>query len=242
MKTKKEKIAEIESRKSFTPEEKALRIRMLDFEDLLSRFESDKSAKRKAKELLEKYLTDYEIETEADKGTLSNLIYLEVIGSRLQDKADETYETTKAVSMQFLDAIHENLEKIQKLKDQLGLNKKDSGESNPAQIFYDLQTKIRKYLEENGAGHDFCCPHCHKFARLVLRMDSYIALKHPFIGRDRVIFNPWLTKLYAEGKITKLDYARILDVAEDGIDELMRKHGKGILKEIEIEENRKLGQ
>lgn len=197
----------------------------VDYLDVGSLF-TQKAEIKLGKELVRKYLEDYNIETESDKNLLKQLIYIEVIHTLvLQKSANESKDGDKGFMSTFaLDALHKNLEKIMFLKEKLGLTKDTKrNEANDAYAALEkLKKKFKVWAEENQGSRTLTCPYCGKMTLLKIRMDAWEAQKHPFF-KDRIICSKHLIHMYKEGKITKEDVAKVLEVSTDYIDWVISK-------------------
>jgi hypothetical protein len=181
---------------------------------------TDTSERKVARALLDKYLSEYSIETISDKNTLKELIYYEVVQCRLQEIMNDLHRTNKTVPTNYLTTLHSNSDAILKLKESLGLNKKKEQDSYDA-----LQHKIRRHkrwMEENQASRTLVCPHCVKMVLLRIRTDIWEAQKHPFF-KDKILGSLPLIKCFLTGKLKKEDAADILQVSPDYIDWLIEK-------------------
>ena len=182
----------------------------------------NKDEAKKAKELLTKYLSDYSIETIAEKNTLRELIYLEIVQSRLQEKLNEYYEKdSKAVPIQLIEVIHKNSDAILKLKDSLGLGK-DKNKRSAYDALQHLLRRAKKWREENQASRTLSCPHCGKMILLKIRTEMWEAQKHPFF-KDKVLYNEHLFKMLNEQKVSKEDVAKVLECSPDYISWVIEK-------------------
>jgi len=182
----------------------------------------DKSEKAQAKSLLFKYMDDYTIESISDKNSIREVIYLEIVQQRLQDKLNEFYEQDqKAVPTQLIDTIHKNSDAILKLKNSLGLNKGRQGKST-YDAFVHLKKRFKKWREENQGSRTIICPHCGKMVILKLRTKFWEAAKHPFF-RDKVLYNVHLFKLMSENKLNRDDVAKVLECSPDYVDWIIEK-------------------
>ena len=184
----------------------------------------DDTEKKLAKELLDKYLKDYTIETISDKNILKQLIYLEVLNTRLQIKLNKYSEEDNNDDkdlVKVIEVVHKNLTQIINLKSQLGIigNKK---KENDADVLNVLKKKFKNYLKENQASRTIVCPYCSQMVLLKIRTTAYDAQKHPFF-RDRILYNDHLVNLVIEGTLTKEDVAQILECSPDYIDWLITK-------------------
>jgi DNA-directed RNA polymerase subunit RPC12/RpoP len=193
----------------------------------------DKDEKSLAKELVQKYLQDYTIETISDQNTLGQLVYLEVLHLRLQRtlnkiEEDSTKEVLNSVTGQkevskslfvpdkLIDSFHKNLREIVNLKEKLGITRNKTQETQKDAFSY-LETVKKKYqvwLKENQASRYLTCPHCAKSIMLKIKTDAWEALKHPWF-KDRILSNLRIVELYVQQKITKQDVAAIFDVSDD---------------------------
>jgi len=191
--------------------------------DMTSMFTNRKEIKR-ARILLEKYLEDYTIESISDKNTLKEVIYLEIVQQRLQEKLNEYYDKdSKAVPIQLVETIHKNSEAILKLKSSLGLNREKEQRSS-VDILSIMKIRFKQWLKENQASRTLLCPHekCGQMIMLRMKTDGWEAQKHPFF-KDRVLGNVHLVKLYQDKTITKEDVAKVLEASNDYIDWLVDK-------------------
>jgi len=183
---------------------------------------SSKSEKARGKELLWKYMDDYSIDTISDKNSIREVIYLEIVQQRLQEKLNEFYEQDqKAVPTQLIDTIHKNSDAILKLKNSLGLNKGKQGKSTYDALVH-LKKRFKRWREENQGSRTIICPHCGKMVILKLRTKFWEAAKHPFF-KDKVLFNTHLFKLFKENKLSRDDCAKVLECSPDYINWIVEK-------------------
>lgn len=182
---------------------------------------SDKVEIKQAKDLLKLYLADFSIETIADKNTLKEVIYLEIVQQRLQVKLNGYYEKDqKAVPLQLIDVIHKNSKAILDLKNSLGLNKAKNKGGYDA--FKHLIQRAKKWREENQGSRTLSCPHCAKMIFLKIRTDAWEAQKHPFF-KDKVLYNKHVVELFRKEIITREDVAKILECSTDYVEWLIEK-------------------
>jgi len=208
--------------------------------DVVSKF-NNKYEKKRAKELLHRYLQDFTIENISEKNTLIEIIFSEVIQSRLQDKVNVFYDRDKAVPLELLKAIQDNSNHIIKLKDSLGIYKAKQKESG-YDVIANLKKRAKKWREENQASRTLFLPikclECGdikpKPILLKIRTDMWEAQKHPFF-KDRILFNEHIVRLYLEKTLTKEDVSKIFECSTDYIDWLVEKIWKTNLKYQEIE-------
>jgi DNA-directed RNA polymerase subunit RPC12/RpoP len=184
---------------------------------------TDKKEMKHARMLLGKYLDDYSIETISDKNTLREVIYLEIVQQRLQEKLNEFYAGDgKAVPLQLVELIHKNSDAILKLKFSLGLSKEKETKKSGLDVLAELRKRFAIWRSENQGTRTLTCPHCGKMVMLKIRTDAWKAQKHPFF-RDRILTNKHLLELYKKGTITKKDVAKILECATDYVDWIIEK-------------------
>jgi len=182
-------------------------------------FQSEDEQKR-AKTLLDKYIQEYTIETVSDRNILKQLIYLEVLNTRIQDSLNNYTGPDKDL-VKLIDVIHKNLSQILILKTELGLSG-SKNKQNEANALETLKKKFKNYLKENQASRTLVCPHCSQMILLRIRTTAYEAQKHPFF-RDRILYNKPLLALYKEGKLTQKDVASVLECSEDYIEWVINK-------------------
>jgi len=208
--------------------------------DVTSMF-SDKKEIKQGRELLGKYLEDYTIEAISDKNTLKEVIYLEIIQQRMQEKLNEYYKKdSKAVPIQLVEIIHKNSEAILKLKSSLGLNK-SKDKTNSVDALAMLKTRFQQWLKDNQATRTIICPHekCGQMIMLKMRTEMWDAQRHPFF-KDRILGNKHLIKLYQNKLISKSDVAKVLEVSDDYVDwlvdkwDLDKRESDETLKEVKV--------
>ncbi len=189
--------------------------------DIVGKFKN-LAEKKIAKSLQNKYLEDYEIETVSDKNTLKEVIYLEVIQNRLQEKLNDFYETdNKAVPFNLIEIIHKNSDAIIRLKNTLGLNRSKEKRSS-YDVLEHLKKRFKKWLFENQASRTLSCPHCGKMILLKIRTAIWEAQKHPFF-RDKVLYNKHLMHMLHTGQITRDDVGKVLEQSPDMCDWIIDK-------------------
>jgi hypothetical protein len=186
---------------------------------------SDKKEKKLAKELLRKYIEDYTIETVSDRNTLKDIIYLEMVNLRIQNKLNELSDKDNAVPTAMVEVIHSNIEALTKLKTTLGIVHKANDKRDGYDELDKLKKKFKIWRENNQGTRTMVCPHCGKMVMLKIRTEAWEAQRHPFF-KDRVLANKHLILLYRTNKITKEDVAKVLEVSPDYVDWLVDKWGK----------------
>ena len=205
----------------------------------------DKDEKSLAKELVQKYLQDYTIETISDQNTLGQLVYLEILHLRLQRTLNTIEENNSKdiklaiVPDKLIDSFHKNLREIVNLKEKLGITRNKTQETQKDAFSY-LETVKKKYqvwLKENQASRYLTCPYCAKSIMLKIKTDAWEALKHPWF-KDRILGNKRIVELFVQNIITKEDVAKIFDVSEDYASWLVARWTKqGVLQKEGGEES-----
>lgn len=184
---------------------------------------SDKTEKKLAKTLLSEYLNHFDIENVSDRGTLGQLVYLEVVQYRLQDKMNDLYRRAgEAISMDLLEAFQHNSDAILKMKTALGLNRPKTKES-AYNVLEHLKHRHQIWMSENQASRHFKCPHCFQMIWTKIRMDVWDAQRHPFF-RDTFLYNRALFD--ALGKtitITREFLASVFETSPDYINHTVER-------------------
>ena len=199
------------------------------FEDAIKDLDIDisfntKEEKDYAKKLAEQYLSDFVIENVSDRQLLKQIIFLEVSNFNLQKEIRKLSKDFDSVPGAKLETYNENTNQLIKLKTALGLTRlKQQETQDEAHIFIEkLKKKYKTWLNDNQISRHFTCPHCTKDTLMLIRMDVWDKLKHPYI-KDKILTNFHLMKLYVEGKLTEEDVAKILGTAPDYISWLIKR-------------------
>ena len=204
--------------------------------DLPADFLVDNKERHKARELISRYISEYLIETYADKQLVRHLVYLEVIQYRLQLQLNDLHKRDNVVPAPMLELLQRNLESITKARSALGLNRANSKDSKSTESYIDLlKAKFAKYREENQGTRTIKCPHeyCGKYILLKIRTDKYDAVAHPYF-KDNILTNDHLVKLFIDSKITKEDVALILNVSNDYVDWLVERWKEKVVTVVPI--------
>jgi DNA-directed RNA polymerase subunit RPC12/RpoP len=196
-----------------------------DLLDITKRFKL-KRERVLAQRLWDDYSKVYTLERPAERSMLAELIYLEVIQRRYQDQLNDAYtDKTKAVPVAVLNAIHANLELINKLKTTLGMNQsKEQVQGYDA--FQHFQRRIKVWLSQNQASRSVKCPHCQEWTLLKIRPEVWEAQRHPFF-RDNRLYNK---ALYDNlGKTVVIDrnfIASVMEHSPDYVDWILQKYNQ----------------
>ena len=183
--------------------------------DITGKFK-DKEEQKLAQILLDRYLKDFELETISDRNTIQEVIYYEVLQSRIQEKVNDLYSNNvKAIPYDIVAVMHKNSETIIKLKSTLGLNKANKDKLVGYDAYDHWRKRHVKWLSENQAGRTMKCPHCEQFVLLKMRMEAWEAQKHPFFQDNTV----WNRKLMGDlGKTVFIDEKYVSEVLETSSD------------------------
>ena len=201
--------------------------------DISGKFK-DKDEIKLAEVLLERYLKDYELESISDSNTIQEVIYYEVLQTRLQDKINELYSNNvKAIPYDVVGIMHKNSETIIKLKSTLGLNKSGKEKLVGYDAFEHQQKRIRKWLDENQAGRTIKCPYCEQFVLLKMRTDAWESQKHPFF-QDNTVWNKHLMSCL--NKTVYIDdqfVADVLETSRDYVSFMVQKSRRPVITPVE---------
>jgi DNA-directed RNA polymerase subunit RPC12/RpoP len=196
----------------------------------------DVKEKKLAKEMAKRYTDEYSIESVADKNTLRQLIFMEVVGMRIQRMLNEFYRDNKAVPMQLMDALNKNNTQIIALKETLGLTKdQQKTEQTDAQKALEvLKRKFKQWRSENQASRTIVCPECSKMILLKMKTDAWESFKHPYFI-DRLLGNKPLFALIKDGRLTCKEVAEILGTSEDYVNWVIEKTQPKIQEVVAID-------
>ncbi len=185
-----------------------------------------------AESQFDEYRRHYHLESLSDLKLLEELVYREAFQERYKKKigklvkklkkdSKEIISEDEIVPKHILDALNKNLEQILILKDKLGLFEEKKGDEYKA--FEVLEKKMQVWKEEHIEEREIVCPFCSEIFFLNIRTDKYIPSKLKLF-KNKILCNEELWKLYKkEGKITKDDVAKVLNVSPDYIDFLENK-------------------
>lgn len=168
----------------------------------------DKEAK-KAEMLYNEYKSNGHIEKLSDLNILKDVVYLEIVNERYKQNINicaGNEEKTHQVS-KLLEVYLSSLTQLVALKDKLfGKNE----EKDFYQFHATLKKKFVLWRKENKGTRTRRCPHCSKEILFMIRLDEYLdPIKHPWY-KSRFLYNEHLFQLYIQGKLTKMDVAKVL--------------------------------
>lgn len=178
-----------------------------------------------AKKAFNKYLSTYPNPSYSDLQLLEELVYRETIHERYKKKIDElnkndSVKEKNIIPKYLLEFLNENLAQQIILKEKLGLFKeKVEDEYKALQI---LEKKFKIWKENHIEERKVTCPFCSEIFFLNIRTTGFTESKLKLF-KNKVLCNEHLWACYKEGKITKEDFAKILNVSNDYIDWLESK-------------------
>jgi len=183
------------------------------------------SERNSAKKAFNGYLSTYPNPSYSDLQLLEELVYRETIHERYKKKIgdlskDDTVKEAKIIPKYLLDFLNDNLAQQITIKDKLGLFKEKTEDEYKA--FQVLEKKFEIWEQNHAEERKVTCPFCSEIFFLHIRTDKYkeSGLK---LFKNKVLCNSTLWKIYQEKKITKEEFAEILNVSIDYIDWLEEK-------------------
>jgi hypothetical protein len=181
-------------------------------EELLTAFVglNDKE-KQKAVNLYDQYVTEHSFESLAEKSTLINLVYLEILNDRVKLFIEqEGNEKKGAIPLRMTEQLVENTNQIMSLKEKLGMLKNKEDE-NALDLINELKEKALTYYNEHAGETYVKCPECQNLFRLLMKVDGLEPAKATFF-RGTTLYNQKLMELYHYKKITLDELAEIMGV------------------------------
>jgi hypothetical protein len=167
---------------------------------------------KKATSLYEKYVSETFFESLAEKSSLINLVYLELLKERLQKEISESGTVPMGMTEKLIDLD----EQIIKTKDKLGMLK-EGEELNFEQKWNDLEQKCLKYYEEHAAEFYTKCPYCSKLFPQILPPEK-LEPKNAVWFKNTTLYNQEVFELYHQKRITLEEAAKILGVGKNYIE------------------------
>lgn len=178
-----------------------------------------------AKKAFNKYLSTYPNPSYSDLQLLEELVYRETIHERYKKKIDElnkneTVKEKNIIPKYLLDFLNENLAQQITIKDKLGLFKEKV--EDEYKTFQILEKKFEVWEQNHIEERKVTCPFCSEIFFLNIRTTGYTENKLKLF-KNKVLCNSTLWGIYQEKKITKEEFAEILNVSKDYIDWLESK-------------------
>lgn len=189
-----------------------LAIQKIEEKELLNSFVGLQSTEiKKALELYNNYTSENSFESLAEKTTLTNLVYLEILKERMQlFIKKEGEEKEGAIPLNMTEKVLELDTQIMTLKEKLGMLK-DKNTNSPLEIIKELKEKALKYYEEHAGETYVKCPYCLQLFRLLAKIDNLEPTK-AVMFKGTTIYNQKLMELYHNKKLTIEEIAEILGV------------------------------
>jgi ribosomal protein S15P/S13E len=167
--------------------------------------------KQKALQLYDQYVTEHSFESLAEKSTLINLVYLEILNDRVKLFIEkEGNEKSGAIPLRMTEQLVANTNQIMELKEKLGMMK-DTDSENALQLMNELKEKALAYYNEHAGETYVKCPECQSIYRLLMKIDGFEPAKATFF-RGTTLYNQKLMELYHYKKVTLEEVAEILGV------------------------------
>jgi hypothetical protein len=181
-------------------------------EELLTAFVGlNEVEKQKALGLYDQYISEHSFESLAEKSTLINLVYLEILNDRVKLFIEkEGNEKQGAIPLRMTEQLVENTTQIMALKEKLGMMK-DADSENALELINELKEKALVYYNEHAGETYIKCPECQSLFRLLMKVDGLESAKATFF-RGTTLYNQKLMELYHYKKITLEEVAEILGV------------------------------
>lgn len=169
-----------------------------------------------AKGLLENYLTESSLSSYAEKDTLRQLIYLEVILERVKTYINkETEKANPVPPIQMLEQLQYLNKQIIEIKTELGLTQKED-QKTVLDEWNKLKNKALNYYKENAGCNVVKCPECKKLFMILKDMKSCVETKLPWFKKT-LLYNRKLFELYDQKRLSLEEMAAIFGVSVDYI-------------------------
>jgi len=184
----------------------------LQEEELLNAFVGlDEPEQKKALQLYDRYVTEHSFESLAEKSTLVNLVYLEILNDRIKlFIAQEIKEKNGAIPLRMNEQLTFNTTQIMQLKEKLGMLKnKEDGDA--LDLINELKEKALTYYNEHAGETYVKCPECQNLFRLLMKIDGLEPAKATFF-RGTTLYNQKLMELYHYKKVSLEEVAEIMGV------------------------------
>lgn len=202
-------------------------------ETIASRFE-DESDKKIANKLYSNYLEQYPfIDSLGDLSTLADLVYSEILKQKVETQINKSKDLRNGeflISEKNIETLQSLQDQILKLKNQLGIHKKEEEKQEDLNGLQELQKRFQKYIQANRNEFTCKCANCGSMLLLRRRVANFDCLKHPnFFGT--FLYNIEIIKDVKENKISKEQAAKYLQTSPDYIDWCIN-HEKEIIENI----------
>jgi hypothetical protein len=185
--------------------------------------------KKKAIKLYDQYISEHSFESLAEKSTLINLVYLEILNDRVKLFIEqEGNEKQGAIPIKMTEQLVANTNQVMELKEKLGMLKNKEDES-ALDLINELRTKALAYYSEHAGCTVIKCPHCQQLFNLLMDITNLTPEKCSFF-RGTMLYNLPLLNLYHLKKITKVEVSEVLGVHQNYVDFI---YNNLYLKELE---------
>ena len=190
--------------------------KLMNEELLVSFVGLNANEKKRALELYNRYLDEHAFEALAEKSTLINLVYLEILNDRIKLFIEqEGKDKAGAIPIKMTEQLIANTSQIMELKEKLGMMKDVESES-ALELMNELKEKALAYYNEHAGETYVKCPECQSLFRLLMKVDGLEPAKATFF-RGTTLYNEKLMELYHYKKLTIDEVAAILGVHKNYI-------------------------
>jgi hypothetical protein len=207
------KLKNMKQYKDLPPEELEKVVqKKIDEEVLLTAFVGiDDTKKPKAIQLYEQYLSENSFESLAEKSTLIDLVYLEMLNDQIKEYIEQEQKEHKgALPVKMMEQLVTNNTQILELKEKLGMMK-DADSESALDLINELKEKALAYYDEHAGETYVKCPECQSLFRLLMKVDGLEPAKATFF-KGTTLYNVKLMELYHYKKLTLEEVAEILGV------------------------------
>ncbi len=167
--------------------------------------------KQKAIKLYDQYISEHSFESLAEKSTLINLVYLEILNDRVKLFIEQEGKEKKgAIPLKMTEQLVANTTQIMELKEKLGMMK-DADSENALELINELKEKALAYYNEHAGETYVKCPECQNLFRLLMKVDGLEPAKATFF-RGTTLYNQKLMELYHYKKVSLEEVAEIMGV------------------------------
>jgi hypothetical protein len=188
-----------------------------------STFAATPEEEKFVKEMLKKYLSQGSIETESDKETLRQLLGQELVAQRFQNLLKIQYSAANpAQDIHLIECLDQVVERISKLKQELGLSQKDRQSATWLAEWDKLKRKALNYYSTHKGCNVVKCPYCSKIFYLLLKTEHLTAETCNWF-RKTDLYNQKLMEMVEKNQITRQDAADVLGVNILYVDKIYEK-------------------
>lgn len=167
--------------------------------------------KQKALQLYDQYVSEHSFESLAEKSTLINLVYLEILNDRIKLYIEqEGKDKQGAIPLKMTEQLVNNTTQVMNLKEKLGMMK-DADSESALELINELKEKALNYYEEHAGETYVKCPECQNLFRLLMKVDGLEPAKATFF-KGTTLYNVKLMELYHYKKVTLEEVAEIMGV------------------------------